>query len=1078
MKPVAVTIVANNYIPLARTLSRSFLHHHPDGQFFVLIVDQPIPELRADNEGFHLVSIDELDLPNGDLFFYQYSILEFSTAVKPFVLKYLLEKHQLESLIYLDPDILVTAPLTPVFESLSRASIVLTPHMLKPPPEDGKRPSESDIMLSGTYNLGFLAIRNDASARRLLEWWGERLASNCVVDLSNALFVDQRWMDLAPSYFDGVEILRDPALNVAYWNLHERRLSLQQNCYLVNGKPLIFYHFSGFNPNTPLVLSKHQSRHEVSANQVLEELSQDYSKRLFEAGYAKLSKLDNAFLGLPNGVRLGKLTQFVVRKALKHGLPIPSPRPEPDAFCRFLMTPNWLFDRRGIAPLLVALEHYRPDVRAAFPLAFESPDHAHTIKGWIKNSGGREEDLSVLFSEYGHLLGRVGVAQLALKCWRGRPDLQKAFPDAFGTVKGSENYAAWIERYGTVEAAFAIGDGSVFLQRRKGLLRVLMLYLQDPNLQKAFPFLFIDDVRDRFVRWLYSEACPRNIVSPDDVAWFDGFAENDRETIAAITFGHNMWLQANLVGGGTVYDLRNLKDILSEHKYLGSDADLVRLYCAPSGRSLLAQAEQHYHFSPALRHKFPNAFENETALSKLLDYLSEKLKAHPSSQPAPKKMSNGLLHKLRFRANAGQPAPSSESASNHQDPRHSEAAHPATRLRAEAAAYAQVSTGVNVAGYFYAPTGMGESARSMARTCTAGGIAFKPIPLPSIHLESWLDIDMLRQGGLMASHDPANETNLIIANGDDFPHVRSRLPYAFWAERKNIGYWVWETEELPKTNADCETLSEIWSPSEYSAEAIRKAVNIPVRVVPHVLEFSEIDAAVPNRSRFGIPDDKMAFGFFFDCKSVVERKNPAAIIRAFRMAFGSSPREATLILKASSPENAQAEIQKLKREADGLNVIWITDVLARTEMLSLMKSLDVYVSLHRSEGFGLTMAEAMAMGKPVIATGYSGNVDFMNEQNSCLVRSRVIKTEQAFGAYPSGTEWADPDAEHAAACMRDLTSPARREEIGARASRSVRQRLAADVVGQLVSALLGVKTEHPSTRTVDGFGGSAANNRQ
>lgn len=1054
MKPVAVTIVANNYIPLARTLSHSFLHHHPDGQFFVLIVDKLTSHLRSDQDNFHLVSIDEIDLPKGDLFFYQYSILEFSTAVKPFLLKHLLEKHKLENLIYLDPDILVTAPLTPVFESLSRASIVLTPHMLEPPPEDGKRPTESDIMLSGTYNLGFLAIRNDASVRRLMVWWGERLATKCIVDISNALFVDQRWMDLAPSYFDGVEILRDPALNVAYWNLHERKLSTKQDRLYVNGKPLIFYHFSGFNPNTPLVLSKHQSRHDVAANQALANLTKEYAKRLFDAGYAQLSKLENAFLRLPNGVRLGKLTQYVVRQALMRGLRIPSPRQDPDAFCRFLMTPNWLFDQRAIAPLLVALGHCRPDVRAAFPSAFESPDQADSIRSWIRNSGGKEEQLSELFEEYGDLLDRIGVAQLALKCWRARSDLQRAFPSAFCTIKGSEEYAAWIERYGTVEADFAVGDGSTFLKLRKGLLRVLMLYLQDPNLQKAFPFLFIDDVRIRFVRWLYSEACPRDIVSPDDVAWFDGFAENDRETIAAITFGHSLWLQANLVGGGTVYDLRNLKDLLSEHKHFRSDADLKRLYCTPYGRSLLTQAEQHYLFSPTLRHRFPNAFEDQATLTKLLDYLSEKIKTPRRPHATPLPAWKALIRKLRSKTSYGRPTLSSEAINGDTDFGPGETIDPVECLRTEAARYSIGSTGVNIAGYFHAPTGMGESARSMARICAGGKISFRVIPLPSTHIEPRLDIDSLHQGALMTSHDPANRINLVIANGDDFPYVRSRLPHAFWAERRNIGYWVWETEELPKAHSDCDTLSEIWTPSEYSANAIRKVVNIPVRVVPHALDFDEIDQATPDRSRFGIPENKTAFGFFFDCKSVVERKNPLAIVRAFRMAFGSNPHEAVLVFKASSPDQAPAEIKQLKMETDGLNVVWITDVLSRAETLALMKSLDVYVSLHRSEGFGLTLAEAMAMGKAVVATNYSGNMDFMDSDISCLVRAKVIETSRAFGAYPAGTRWGDPDIQHAADHFQTLLNPAIRDNLGSKARQTIRENLDPKTVGIRVSALL------------------------
>jgi glycosyltransferase involved in cell wall biosynthesis len=183
------------------------------------------------------------------------------------------------------------------------------------------------------------------------------------------------------------------------------------------------------------------------------------------------------------------------------------------------------------------------------------------------------------------------------------------------------------------------------------------------------------------------------------------------------------------------------------------------------------------------------------------------------------------------------------------------------------------------------------------------------------------------------------------------------------------------------------------------------------------------------------------------------------------MAFGSSTDDAVLVFKASSTAQAPLEIKRLKKEAEGLNVVWIADVLSRADTLALMKSLDVYVSLHRSEGFGLTMAEAMAMGKPVIATGYSGNVDFMDQHNSCLVRSQALKTEEAFGAYPCGTVWSDPDAEHAAEYMRALIKAERREEIGVRAARSIRQRLAPDIVGRLVSDLLSIDNGLPPRET-------------
>jgi len=1056
MVPAAVTIVARNYIPFARVLCDSFLKHHPDGRFFVFLVDELQGAFDPAGERFELVEFDSLDLPRGELFRYQYSVLELSTAVKPFLLRHLLDKHNLESILYLDPDLYIKAPLTSILKALERASIVLTPHMFTPPPDDGMSPSETDIMHSGVYNLGFLGVRNNQSVSDLLDWWSNRLTANCVVDLPNAVFVDQRWMDLAPSYFDGVEILRDPALNVAYWNLHERELSLHAGQFHANGVPLVFFHFSGFHPRNNSTLSKHQTRHTLKSNSALESLAAEYGAELLAGGYDEFSKIPNAFSILSNNVQLGRLTQFVVRRAADMRVNVPSPKEDPDSFCRFLMTPNYLFDKRAIAPILVALEHYRADVRTAFPGAFESPYGARSIMEWVRNSGGREENLAQLFKQYGHLLDRVGTSQLALKVWRARKDLQEAFPRAFDCREGSEKFAKWIERYGTAESDFSVGDGAVFLSRRNGLLRVLMLYFQDPNLQKEFPFLFVDSIRERFVEWLYLEACPRNIVAPEDVSWFEGFAQCDRDTIAAITLGHSAWLQGNLVGGGTIYDLRNVRDLLGSHGASISEQELVQHYCSEAGRSLLAQAEQYYLYTPEVKDRFPKAFGDVSVFDRYIGYLALRLGQRASGQVEPiepNERRSGFLARVKA-AVAGEPERLSEAARPVASSAGDGSDLVVARLTAEADAYRQADFGINLAGYFHALTGMGESARSMFRTLEAGGVACNKMPLPSYHLSRSIDVEYLFRGELIRDHNPAYKVNLVVANGDDYRHVRSRLPYAFWQDRKNIGYWVWETEELPREGADCGGLAEIWTPSEYSASAIRKAVDIPVHVVPHVLDFEEIDASVANARKFGIPEGKVVYGFFWDCKSVVERKNPQAALNAFRQAFGLESSNTMLVFKVGSPEFAPQEFAKLKQAAQGLDVLWITETLSRTDTLSLMKSLDVYVSLHRSEGFGLTCAEAMAMGKPVVASDYSGNVDFMDSGNSLLIPTSVYETKLAHGPYPAGTRWGDPDVEVAADALRSLLDQRRRTEIGEKAQRSIRRRLHPATVAETVLKLL------------------------
>ena len=205
----------------------------------------------------------QLALPDGDDFLFQYNVLELNTAVKPWALQHLLERGH-EQVFYIDPDIQIHQPLREVQELLSQgADIVLTPHLLTPMTDEG-HPSELDIRRAGTYNLGFCAVRDTPNTRRYLSWWQGKLRRNCVVDHDRGVFVDQSWVDLAPGLFDNVAILRHPGYNAAYWNLAQREAHattpIQPAPGVVNGQPLVFFHFSGLNPLDPHKLSKHQSR--------------------------------------------------------------------------------------------------------------------------------------------------------------------------------------------------------------------------------------------------------------------------------------------------------------------------------------------------------------------------------------------------------------------------------------------------------------------------------------------------------------------------------------------------------------------------------------------------------------------------------------------------------------------------------------------------------------------------------------------------------------------------------------------------------------------------------------------------
>ncbi|HEX7808698.1 MAG TPA: glycosyltransferase, partial [Thermoanaerobaculia bacterium] len=247
MRTAVFSIVSPNYRPYARVLMSSVERHHPDWERFVLIVG-------GDAEGPGEVALDALALPNAQQFCFRYSILELNTAVKPWMFEHLFARG-FDRVIYLDPDIVVFSPLV---ELDAPAFLTLTPHLTGFIGGDG-HPSERAILQAGTYNLGFLAVARDPQLGSFLNWWKEKLEFQCVVDIARGLFVDQKWIDLAPGLFARVNILRHDGYNVAYWNLRQRTVAIDDGNATVNGEPLRFFHFSGVDPSLPKLVSKYDS---------------------------------------------------------------------------------------------------------------------------------------------------------------------------------------------------------------------------------------------------------------------------------------------------------------------------------------------------------------------------------------------------------------------------------------------------------------------------------------------------------------------------------------------------------------------------------------------------------------------------------------------------------------------------------------------------------------------------------------------------------------------------------------------------------------------------------------------------
>lgn len=305
------TIISRNYLPSARVLIESVRKANPEIRAFVLLVDEPNETTEA-GEPFTVIPVQDLGIPNFRSLAFKYDILELNTAVKPSFFKYLFTHENLKRLIYFDPDICVYSSVAPLFSVLSHYSLLLTPHTIRPI-DDGLRPNERDFLRAGVFNLGFLGLRNCPSITEFLMWWENRCLQLGFHDLENGYCLDQKWMNLAPCYFDGVHILKDPGCNVAYFNLHERQLMTKNGqWYVAPDWPLTFFHFSGIAIDDESGISKHTNRWTLANRPDLAELFGRYRDLVRKARVEDPARVTSYTWSIfSNGVPINKLCRVV-----------------------------------------------------------------------------------------------------------------------------------------------------------------------------------------------------------------------------------------------------------------------------------------------------------------------------------------------------------------------------------------------------------------------------------------------------------------------------------------------------------------------------------------------------------------------------------------------------------------------------------------------------------------------------------------------------------------------------------------------------------------------------------------------
>ena len=832
----ACTVISQNYLAQARVLVRSFREQHPQIAVYVLLLDRGEDGFDPAPEEFELVEVDDLSIPDPQRLRFQYSVLEYATAVKPYFFGYLFDKHKLDKLIYLDPDILVLHDLSHIIRLLDDHNIVLTPHITAPIDDDGHEPSELTFLLAGTYNLGFIAMAHRPATRGFLKWWEKRLYNGCYLATDKGMHVDQRWIDLVPSLFEGVHVLKDPGYNVAYWNLHSRRVSLAKGQVLVNGEPCRFFHFSGFDPGDIDRVSKHQDRFVLKAlGADARELFVRYRDMLLAAGYQASIRRPYAFGQFDNGVRI-------------------------------------------------------PDV-----------------------------------------VRRIYADQ----CER-----DPRFGDPFSTGdRGS--FWAWLTE--------AVDSGVSRLWYE--------IYQRDAEVQRAYPYVF-GAHRDAFLQWA--------------------------STVGSERYGVDPLLRPSAPGatrGGVAPAIGSLA-----RRTAVASLNVVEPLVKPVLKKLLAR---HHHLRAKLKGNRDRLVAGASFPVGMGDPLGRRLQA-------------GLRHVLGGKSMGAQDA--------------------AGRSDGHLAGIESRPFGVNVAGYVTSQKGTGESVRSYVR-------ALEAVAVPYV-----LDNVLAEESGHDTSYsdfqsDNPYAFNLICVNADEAANFARHKGEGYYKGRYTIGVWAWELPDFPDAWLPaCRYYDELWAPSTFVRDALSARSPVPVLCVPHSIP-PDAPAGGLDRAKLGLPAEAFVFLYIFDFHSYLARKNPLGLIEAFKRAF-PGPSDAALLIKCARSSFDRRGLTEMRRAAGGASVQILEDTLTREQTNALYVLSDCYVSLHRSEGFGLTLAEAMSAGKPVIATGYGGHRDFMNAESAYLVDYAMTEIEADHGPYKKGRSWAEPDIGHAAELMRHVYE--NRDEASAR----------------------------------------------
>jgi glycosyltransferase involved in cell wall biosynthesis len=965
------TIVSNNYLHFAKSLVENIKLLMPEVDVFVAIVDDSAAFAQDFIPEATILGIEDLALPEHSRFIFRYSVLELNTAVKPWVFAKIMALGY-QNIVYADPDIYFFAPLEKVFGLLEENHVVLTPHLLEPI-QDQKAPSELDIRRVGTYNLGFIALKNSDVAQALILWWKTKLEFNCVVDLESGVFVDQSWMDLVPGLFAGVVVLRDPGHNVAYWNVFQRSVQFVQSQWVVGaGLPLIFFHFSGFNPFSFENFSKHQNRLVLNDLPVVRPLLQKYSQVLIRNGAKKWSEQQYGFQCFADGVRIPELFRVLYRtdKGLQTQL---GADPFVSSEVLYAFVHQFMRDGLSITYAMWSLWEVRADLRVAFPLnSFQS---IAAFYNWFAAKADIYFEAVVIAKHIeiaAEFQSRVQMPSKYQQLGSRESQVAMFYETILGRDADPQGLASYTRMMGTFLGLWKT-IASLFLSRES---QDLPNKLQ--RLSRVFNVLFRPQKPVEQIVWtpkvVTEVGAKTNPKNADMGIYLDGNTEIKNgfwvKKVVLIPVSDEFSGQL-FVSGFYVADFMRNKKVAFFIKVLIGDQVIHECQLVGS---------QHFEFNVDWKAEFRG-----------IKYL--RFEASQSWVPKDIHLGNDerelswRLKKVRI----GQV----QLFDSQREP---------ALLPLETYLPPQ---GINLVGYLAAELGVGEAARSLAKSCAHANIPYSIVDVGYQSQNLQRDKSAWEKATTRVF-----DLDFLYVNADQMVHTLAFLEQKGFRSNKKVAFWHWEQPVLPmKYQLAFEGLLEVWVPSNFVLEAVSQISPVPVFKVPHAMDVRVSELA--SRAHFQLPEKLFLVLVMYDFLSVAFRKNPDAAVSAFIRCANQHPNMG-LVIKTINSDKYPEAYKNLRKRLKGFQVFWIDTYLTRQEVFDLESCCDTMLSLHRAEGFGLGLAEMMALGKPVIATAWSGNMEFMTGMNSCLVDYELKPLEQNLEPYERGQLWAEANIEHAA----------------------------------------------------------------